>query len=89
MHNVLGQTLADRYEIQREVGRGGMATVYAATDLQTSGIVAVKVMRSDLVASLGGGRFAREMHITASQLRSMCRSQTRNTRVNSGAQNWG
>jgi len=68
MHNVLGQTLAERYEIQREVGRGGMATVYAATDLQTGGIVAVKVMRADLVASLGGGRFAREMHIT-SQLR--------------------
>lgn len=68
MHNVLGQTLADRYEIQREVGRGGMATVYAATDLQTSGVVAVKVMRADLVASLGGGRFAREMRITA-QLR--------------------
>ncbi len=68
MQNVLGRTLAERYEIQREVGRGGMATVYAATDLQTSGIVAVKVMRADLVASLGGGRFAREMHITA-QLR--------------------
>lgn len=68
MHNVLGQTLAERYEIQREVGRGGMATVYAATDLQTSGVVAVKVMRADLVASLGGGRFAREMRITA-QLR--------------------
>ena len=68
MPNVLGQILADRYEVQREVGRGGMATVYAATDLQTSGIVAVKVMRPDLVASLGGGRFAREMRITA-QLR--------------------
>jgi len=68
MSNVLGQTLAGRYEIREEIGRGGMATVYSATDLQTSGIVAVKVMRDDLAQSLSGGRFTREMQITT-QLR--------------------
>ncbi len=68
MLNVLGRTLVDRYEVQREVGQGGMATVYAAADLQTHGTVAVKLMRPDLVASIGAERFTREVLITA-QLR--------------------
>ncbi len=68
MLNVLGRTLVDRYEVQREVGHGGMATVYLAADLQTHGQVAVKLMRPDLVASIGAERFTREVLITA-QLR--------------------
>jgi len=57
--------LAGRYEITRELGRGGMATVYLARDLRHSRDVAVKVLRSDLAAALGGGRFLREVEIAA------------------------
>ncbi|MCE2899739.1 MAG: protein kinase [Gemmatimonadetes bacterium] len=63
-----GRLLGGRYEIQREVGVGGMATVYAALDRQTGGIVAVKVLKPELAPYMGGDRFAREIRITA-QLR--------------------
>lgn len=63
-----GRLLAGRYEVQREVGQGGMATVYAALDQTTGGVVAVKVLKPELVPYMGGDRFAREMRITA-QLR--------------------
>jgi len=63
-----GRLLSERYEILRAVGEGGMATVYSALDRQTGGVVAVKILRSELAPYLGGDRFAREMRITA-QLR--------------------
>ena len=63
-----GRLLAGRYEVQREAGQGGMATVYAALDRQTGGLVAVKVLKPELAPYMGGDRFAREMRITA-QLR--------------------
>ncbi len=63
-----GRLLSERYEIQRAVGEGGMATVYSALDRQTGGVVAVKILRPELAPYLGGDRFAREMRITA-QLR--------------------
>jgi eukaryotic-like serine/threonine-protein kinase len=62
------QVVADRYRITREIGRGGMATVYLAHDLKHSRDVALKVVRSELVATVGSGRFLREIEI-ASQLR--------------------
>ena len=61
----LAAALADRYRIEREVGQGGMATVYLAEDLKHRRRVAVKVLRPDLAQSLGAGRFLREIEIAA------------------------
>jgi serine/threonine protein kinase/tetratricopeptide (TPR) repeat protein len=64
----LAEALADRYRIERELGRGGMATVYLAHDLKHDRPVALKVVRSELAATLGPERFLREIH-TAARLR--------------------
>ncbi len=58
--------LAGRYQVQGELGRGGMATVYLALDLKHSRRVALKVFRPDLAAAVGTDRFLREIQITAS-----------------------
>ena len=57
--------LAGRYAIERVLGHGGMATVYLARDERHQRMVAVKVLRSDLAASLGAERFLREIRIAA------------------------
>jgi serine/threonine-protein kinase len=57
--------LAERYLPIRELGRGGMATVYLARDLKHGRDVAVKVMRPDLASGSGGDRFLREIEIVA------------------------
>ena len=57
--------LAVRYAIERELGRGGMATVYLAEERKHGRHVAVKVLRPDLAASLGAERFLREIGIVA------------------------
>jgi hypothetical protein len=57
--------LADRYRLTRELGAGGMATVYLAEDLKHPRQVAVKVLRPDLAATLGPDRFIREVGIAA------------------------
>lgn len=57
--------LGDHYDIEREAGAGGMATVYLAEDLRHHRKVAVKVLRSDLAASMGAERFLREISIAA------------------------
>jgi len=59
------QALADRYRIDQEIGAGGMATVYLAEDLKHRRKVAVKVLRPELAAMLGGERFLREIEIAA------------------------
>ena len=56
---------ADRYAVERELGRGGMATVYLADDLKHKRQVAIKVLHPDLAASLGAERFVREIEIAA------------------------
>ncbi len=61
----LRAALADRYRIERELGSGGMATVYLAHDVKHDRKVALKVMRPELSAILGGERFLREIKITA------------------------
>lgn len=61
----LQSVLGDRYEIVREAGSGGMATVYLARDHQHSRDVAVKVFRSELSASIGPDRFLQEIRIAA------------------------
>jgi tetratricopeptide (TPR) repeat protein len=57
--------LASRYTIERELGRGGMATVYLAQDLKHRRPVAVKVLRPELTMALGPDRFLREIEIAA------------------------
>ncbi len=61
----LKAALADRYAIERELGAGGMATVYLAEDLKHHRKVAVKVLRSEIAAALGPERFLREIAIAA------------------------
>ncbi|HEX5385859.1 MAG TPA: protein kinase [Gemmatimonadales bacterium] len=58
-------TLAGRYAIERELGRGGMATVYLARDLKHSRPVALKVLHPHLAANVGSDRFLREIEIAA------------------------
>ncbi len=57
--------VADRYRIERELGQGGMATVYLADDLRHGRKVAVKVVHPELAAVLGAERFLSEIHVTA------------------------
>ena len=57
--------LQDRYRLERELGQGGMATVYLAEDLKHHRKVALKVLRPELAATLGPERFLREIQIAA------------------------
>jgi serine/threonine-protein kinase len=61
----LGSALADRYVIERQLGAGGMATVYLAYDVRHDRRVALKVLRPELSAILGGERFLAEIKTTA------------------------
>jgi serine/threonine-protein kinase len=61
----LTAALAGRYRIEREVGQGGMATVYLAQDLKHDRKVAIKVLRPELAAVIGAGRFLREIKTIA------------------------
>jgi eukaryotic-like serine/threonine-protein kinase len=61
----LTAALADRYRIERELGEGGMATVYLAGDLKHDRRVAIKVLKPELAAVLGAERFVTEIKTTA------------------------
>jgi serine/threonine-protein kinase len=61
----ISSALAGRYAIEREIGRGGMATVYLADDLKHRRKVAIKVLRPELSEVLGPERFDREIQIVA------------------------
>ncbi len=61
----LKAALADRHRIERELGSGGMATVYLAHDRKHERKVAVKVLRPELAAALGPERFHQEIKIAA------------------------
>src|SRR5678809_446363 len=62
----LSSALADRYRIERELGQGGMATVYLARDVRHDREVALKVLKPELAAVLGAERFVVEIRTTAS-----------------------
>ena len=61
----LQSALADRYRLDREIGAGGMATVYLAQDLRHDRSVALKVLLPELAATLGPERFQREIKLAA------------------------
>src|SRR4051812_29806731 len=60
-----GRVLLDHYVLAREIGRGGMATVYLAHDRKHDRQVAVKVLKPELSAAIGAERFAREIKLVA------------------------
>ena len=62
----LAAALTGRYQLEREIGRGGMATVHLARDLRHHRRVAIKVLREELAAALGAERFLEEIRVTAS-----------------------
>jgi serine/threonine protein kinase len=61
----LNTALSDRYAIEREIGQGGMATVYLAKDLRHERQVAIKVLEPELAAVIGAERFLAEIKTTA------------------------
>jgi tetratricopeptide (TPR) repeat protein len=61
----LADALRDRYALDRELGRGGMATVYLARDLKHDRLVALKVLHAELAATLGPERFQHEIKLAA------------------------
>jgi serine/threonine-protein kinase len=66
MRELLAEALKDRYSLERELARGGMATVYLARSVHDREAVAIKVMHPMLAAELGAERFLREIEIAAS-----------------------
>ena len=65
----LNAALEGRYSIERELGEGGMATVYLAEDLKHQRKVALKVLKPELAAMIGGERFLAEIRTTANKRR--------------------
>jgi len=61
----LNPILGDRYELEREIGRGGMATVWLARDIRHERPVAIKVLHPEFAGAIGADRFLREMRLTA------------------------
>ena len=61
----LNTALSGRYHLKRELGQGGMATVYLANDLKHRREVAIKVLKPELAAAVGAGRFLAEVKTTA------------------------
>ncbi len=61
----LREALQDTYAVERQIGAGGMATVYLARDLKHGRDVAIKVLRPELSASVGTDRFLREIEMAA------------------------
>ena len=75
----LNSALAGRYHIERELGEGGMATVYLCEDIKHKRNVALKLLKPELAAVLGAERFLQEIKTTAAlhSTRIFCRSSTR------------
>ncbi|MGI8619762.1 MAG: protein kinase domain-containing protein, partial [Gemmatimonadaceae bacterium] len=65
MDDLSGTVVGERYLIERSIGRGGMATVWLASDAQHERMVAIKTLHPDLAGAIGVDRFLRELHLTA------------------------
>jgi serine/threonine-protein kinase len=65
MREALADQLAGRYTISRELGRGGMASVWVARDLRHDRQVAIKVIHPEIAVAMGVDRFVREIRLTA------------------------
>jgi serine/threonine protein kinase/Flp pilus assembly protein TadD len=65
LSETIPRTIADRYQIDREVGRGGMAVVYRARDTRHDRVVALKVLHPELTATIGTDRFLNEIRVAA------------------------
>jgi tetratricopeptide (TPR) repeat protein len=65
MRDHLNAVLGDRYMVERELGRGGMASVWLAQDLRHQRAVAIKVLHPELAGAIGPDRFVREIRLTA------------------------
>jgi serine/threonine-protein kinase len=65
MYDRLAAALSDRYDVARELGRGGMATVWLARDRRYDRLVAIKVLHPELAGAIGADRFVREVRLTA------------------------
>lgn len=63
--DLIGAVVANRYSIERIIGRGGMATVWLARDVQHDRVVAIKTLHPELAGAIGIDRFLRELRITA------------------------
>src|SRR6476620_6231903 len=63
--SALNSALAERYSVEREIGRGGMATVFLAHDLRIDRQVALKILHPELAGVIGVDRFAREVRTMA------------------------
>ena len=61
----LRDALADRYRLEKQIGQGGMATVFLARDLRYDRDVALKVLRPEIAFAIGTGRFEREIRVAA------------------------
>ena len=68
---LLAEALRDRYALERELGQGGMATVYLARDLRQGQAVAIKVMHPEVAAAIGAERFLHEIAIARSMAHSL------------------
>src|SRR5256885_16138667 len=65
LREALQLTLGSRYTLERELGRGGMATVFLARDVKHDRSVAIKALHAELAALLGAERFLQEIRIAA------------------------
>ncbi len=65
MRDLLAAALSDRYAVERELGRGGMASVWLARDVRLDRPVAIKVLHPELAGAIGVDRFVREIRLTA------------------------
>jgi serine/threonine protein kinase len=89
IRSLLDAALAGHYAIEREIGRGGMATVYLARDLRHDRAVALKVLDPELAAVLGVDRFLSEIRDAAGADSTMIAVESQRARASEGSRSSG